>query len=92
MICTLERLHPCKKDKILAGLLLLEERNRQRKLNDKVIVFGSTVMESCTEDSDIDVCIVSPFTCEDEGYFRMYCDFYETWLEERGYGKGYCCL
>ena len=39
---------------------------------DKMIIFGSSVTDDCTEESDIDVCLVSDYTTANNEYFRIH--------------------
>ncbi len=37
-----------------------------------MIIFGSSVTEECTEESDIDVCLVLDYTTANNVYFRIH--------------------
>ncbi|MBO4295708.1 MAG: nucleotidyltransferase domain-containing protein [Desulfovibrio sp.] len=72
MRMNLEKISPIKKAKIEKGIDLVEQCNENEKIIEKMIIFGNSVTNHCTEDSDIDVCLVSDYTTANNAYFRVY--------------------
>ena len=69
----IERINPIKRAKVEKGLGFVEECiSSYGQVIDKVIIFGSAVTDSCTEESDIDVCLVSDYTASNDGFFKVY--------------------
>lgn len=59
MIKNIDRIHPCKREKVLRGMEYVEEVNRDSVVIPKVFIFGSSVTADCSDESDIDVGFVS---------------------------------
>ncbi|MBR6466530.1 MAG: nucleotidyltransferase domain-containing protein, partial [Desulfovibrio sp.] len=72
MRMNLEKISPIKRAKIEKGIDLVEQCNENEKIIEKMIIFGSSVTNHCTEDSDIDVCLVSDYTTANNAYFRVH--------------------
>ena len=71
MIKNIEKIHIVKRNKVLHGLQFIEKCCREVKYVDKVIIFGSAVRDDCTEESDIDICLFTDYTCKNRGYFKI---------------------
>lgn len=69
MIKNLEKISPVKREKVKRGLEYIEQINDG--IVEKVILFGSSVTGSCTEKSDIDICLVSDGTCKNPVFFQI---------------------
>ncbi len=50
MIKNIEKIHIVKRNKVLHGLQFIEKCCREVKYVDKVIIFGSAVLDDCTEE------------------------------------------
>ncbi|MBR4746591.1 MAG: nucleotidyltransferase domain-containing protein, partial [Desulfovibrio sp.] len=72
MRMNLEKISPIKRAKIEKGIDLVEQCNENEKIIEKMIIFGSSVTNHCTEDSDIDVCLVSDYTTANNAYFGVH--------------------
>ncbi len=72
MRMNLEKINKVKRDKVENGIDFIENLNKNENIIDKMIVFGSSVTEECTEESDIDVCLVSDYTTANNVYFRIH--------------------
>ena len=72
MRMNLEKISPIKKAKIEKGIDLVEQCNENEKIIEKMIIFGNSVTNHCTEDSDIDVCLVSDYTTANNAYFEVH--------------------
>ena len=72
MRMNLEKISSIKRAKIEKGIDLVEKWNENEKIIEKMIIFGSSVTNYCTEDSDIDVCLVSDYTTANNAYFRVH--------------------
>ena len=70
MIKNLEKINILKKDKIKRGLEFIDEQNKTEHIIDKVIIFGSAIRDDCTNDSDIDLCLVTDYDCHNKAYFN----------------------
>ena len=72
MIINIEKINPIKRDKIIKCLEHIDLCNRHKKMVDKVLIFGSSVRNDCTEESDIDICLFTDYSCKDRDYFNLY--------------------
>lgn len=72
MRMNLEKISPIKRAKVEKGIDLVEKWNENEKIIEKMIIFGSSVTNYCTEDRDIDVCLISDFTTANDAYFRVH--------------------
>ena len=72
MRMNLERINQVKRAKVEKGIELVEKWNKNENIIDKMIIFGSSVTDDCTEESDIDVCLVSDYTTANNAYFRIH--------------------
>ena len=72
MRMNLEKINPVKRAKVEKGIDLVEKWNKNENIIDKMIIFGSSVTDDCTEESDIDVCLVSDYTTANNAYFRIH--------------------
>jgi predicted nucleotidyltransferase len=63
-IMNLDRIHPIKRDLVAA---ILSQINGNRYL-DKIIIFGSSIRNDCSENSDLDIAIKWTQDCFDEDY------------------------
>lgn len=63
-----------KRDKIIKGLKFLDSINNKEHVIDKVIIFGSSVTDDCTEESDIDICLYTngEISCRNRNFFRIF--------------------
>ncbi|MCR5259703.1 MAG: hypothetical protein K6E40_16310, partial [Desulfovibrio sp.] len=64
----LEKINPIKRAKIEKGIDLIEKCNAKEKVVDKMIIFGSSTGDECTEESDIDLPIQQNFSLD---YYRQ---------------------
>lgn len=71
MVKNLEKINILKKEKINKGLEFLEKNDNNKSIK-KVIIFGSSVRNDCTENSDIDICFVTDSNCSDTNFFNIY--------------------
>lgn len=71
MIKNLDKINSIKRNKIERGLLFLEKNNKD-KIIEKVIVFGSSVTDYCTEESDIDICLFTDKNTSNKVFFNIY--------------------
>lgn len=72
MRMNLDKINHIKRKKIEKGIDLIEKWNAKEKIIDKMIIFGSAVTVDCSEESDIDVCLVSDFTTAKKEYFKVF--------------------
>ena len=72
MRMNLEKINKVKRDKVENGIDFIENLNKNENIIDKMIIFGSSVTEECTEESGIDVCLVSDYTTANNVYFRIH--------------------
>ena len=74
MLKNLEKINIIKRDKVIKGLRYIDDMNEKcgYPIIEKVIIFGSAVTDDCTEDSDIDLCFVTEYGCENPDYFDIY--------------------
>lgn len=72
MIINLDKINPIKKEKIVNCMNFIDDCNQKKEMIDKVIIFGSSVRADCTEESDIDMCLFTDYTCKDRDYFNVY--------------------
>lgn len=72
MIANLEKINPIKREKILNCINFIDSCNQKKEMIEKLIIFGSAVRSDCTEESDIDMCLFTDFTCKDRDYFNVY--------------------
>ena len=70
MIKNLEKINILKRDKVKRGLEFIDEQNKKEHIIDKVIIFGSSIRDDCTSDSDIDLCLVTDCDCHNAVYFN----------------------
>lgn len=70
MIQNLQYINPVKREKIKKGMEYLSKRNDG--CISKVVVFGSSLTENCTDDSDIDLCFFTNATCKNPVYADIY--------------------
>ena len=71
MVRNLDRINPLKREKVRQGLQFVEDNNIETPVIDKIVIFGSSISQDCTEDSDIDLCIFSKYECNNAAYFRI---------------------
>lgn len=71
MIKNLDKINSIKRNKIERGLLFLEKNNNDNII-EKVIVFGSSVTDYCTEESDIDICLFTDKNTSNKVFFNIY--------------------
>jgi len=62
------KIHPVKRDKVKKGC----EYIKQYPFVKKMIIFGSAVTKTCTEESDIDICLVINKDKNQKEFVRMY--------------------
>lgn len=72
MRLNLEKINPIKRAKIEKGIDLIEKCNAKEKVVDKMIIFGSSTGDECTEESDIDVCLISDCTTTNNVYCEVF--------------------
>lgn len=72
MIENLELLHPVKRSKIKKGVEFIRDENQNKNVIQKAIVFGSAATSDCTNNSDIDLCLVSDYTTKNPTFFRIF--------------------
>ena len=74
MVKNLGKINPVKRGKINNGLSFIDRENRAcgYPVVSRVIIFGSSVRSDCSEDSDIDICLVTDYGCENGDYFNIY--------------------
>ena len=72
MRLNLEKINPIKRAKVEKGIDLIEKCNAREKVVDKMIIFGSATGDECTEESDIDVCLVSDYTTTNNVYCEIF--------------------
>ena len=70
MFKNLQYIHPIKREKIKKGLEYISKKNDG--CISKVIVFGSSVTDDCTNNSDIDLCFVTDTNCKNPVYADIY--------------------
>jgi len=63
-------INPIKLEKIRKGINFIEKNNNGEI--KKIILFGSSLTEDCSEQSDIDLCFVTDCSSADNSYFRMF--------------------
>jgi predicted nucleotidyltransferase len=61
MIKNMEKINEKKRYKLQTGMEFVEKLNTDSPVIDSIIVFGSSIRDDCTEDSDIDLCIKSEY-------------------------------
>ena len=71
MIKNIDKIHPLKRDKVLRGMEFISQCCKNANYVDKVIVFGSSVRDDCTDESDIDILLFTEYTCANRGYFNI---------------------
>ena len=72
MIMNLDRIHPCKRDKVRRGMEYIDGVNRDGKVIGKVVVFGSAVTDHCRDDSDIDLCLESAYPVTHDKFLDVF--------------------
>lgn len=72
-IQNLEEINIIKRNKIEQGMKFVNEMDVGQPVIEKIIVFGSAIRGDCTEDSDIDLCIVSQYDDKNENYRNIRC-------------------
>ena len=72
MRLNIERINPIKRAKVEKGIDLIEKCNAKEKVVDKMIIFGSATRNECTEESDIDVCLVSDYSTTNNVYCEVF--------------------
>ena len=72
MIQNLDKINSIKQKKIEQGVLFIEKQNQIEMVIDKIIVFGSSVREDCTEDSDIDLCLFSDYDSSNPVFYNIF--------------------
>lgn len=70
MIQNLQRINPIKREKIKKGMEYIAKKNDG--CISKVVVFGSSLTENCTDNSDIDLCFFTNTTCKNPVYADIY--------------------
>ncbi len=71
-ILNTNRINKLKLDKIIKGLSFIEEESKIEQVIDKVILFGSSITDYCTQGSDIDVCLVTNYDCKNKTFFNIF--------------------
>ena len=75
MILNLEKINKIKRKNIINGLKYIKKLNAKDNIIDKIIIFGSSVRDDCTENSDIDICYVSKYPLRSIEISQFFCDF-----------------
>ena len=75
MFKNLDKIHPIKRKELLQRLEALHELNLKNKVIDKVIVFGSSTRNDCTNKSDIDICFISDYPIRTIEYYNITSEF-----------------
>ena len=75
MIKNIDKINARKKEGLIKALSMIENINKRNRIIDRVIVFGSSVTDSCRKHSDLDVCFVSDFDCSNMDYFNISSSF-----------------
>lgn len=74
MISNLEQINKIKRKKINNVLHYIDSVNKQTGRDNvkRVIIFGSSITDDCTEDSDIDICLDTEYDCKNRDFFKIY--------------------
>lgn len=75
MIKNLEKINFIKRNKIYNGLKFIEKCNNSQKCINKVYIFGSSIRDDCTNESDVDVCLDSDCEMFDRNLLKIYGEF-----------------
>ena len=71
-IMNLDKIHKIKRDKIKNGLLFVDKENAKDNVIQKIIIFGSSITEDCTNNSDIDICIFTNYDTKNMTFFTIF--------------------
>lgn len=71
MIKNIEKINEIKRVEVEKIAKYIEETDT-KNIIDKVIVFGSSVREDCTTESDIDICIISKYDSKNPLFFEIF--------------------
>lgn len=74
MTYNIDRINKIKRENVIKALEFVEKENVSGVI-DKVILFGSCVTNVCTEESDLDVCLVSKYNAKNDTFFRIFGGF-----------------
>ena len=66
------RINKLKLDKVKKAIAFIEAESKKEKVIDRVILFGSTITDDCTNRSDIDLCLVTNYDCKNKTFFNIY--------------------
>ncbi len=72
MIKNLNKVNPTKLNSVIKGMDFIENENKKEHVIDKVILFGSSIRDDCTSNSDIDLCLVTNFSCKNMTFFNIF--------------------
>ncbi len=71
VILNLDKINPIKREKVRKGMEFVDKMNAIEPVVDKVIVFGSSVRDDCTEESDIDLCLFTNYDTSNKTFFKL---------------------
>ena len=72
MIGNLDKINLLKRKKVENGIKFIDNYNRKNHCIDKVMIFGSSTRDDCTENSDIDICLFSKCDLSDVKLFDIF--------------------
>lgn len=72
MVTNLEKINTIKREKIFNCIQFIDSCNQKKEMVQKIIIFGSSVRDDCTDRSDIDICLFTNFSCKDRDYFNLH--------------------
>ncbi len=71
MIYNLDKINKIKYDKIKKCLDFVEKTNKDN-IVQKIYLFGSSISNECTENSDIDLCLVTDYNSSNSVFFKIF--------------------
>lgn len=87
-----EKINKIKLKNIKDIIKYVHKENKIKKIIDKIVIFGSSVRDDCTDESDIDICIYTKKDVKDRDLLRVYgnieieasnkCDIFINYLQD----------
>ena len=72
MIKNLEQINSIKRDKIQKGCEYVQKMNEKFPVIQKMVVFGSSITNECSQESDIDICLFTDYDASNPVFFQIY--------------------
>ena len=71
-VINLNKINDNKREKVRVGMEYIDQINVREHVIDKVAVFGSCIRDDCNEESDIDICLHSPYDTKNRAFLKIY--------------------